>query len=388
MLRRSDRPTLSSNYVVATAAWLTAATLLMILTGAFWVYYESKIILSEQQQQARSQLAEGIGIAMTEGLAVKDFGLLESRLVQALSNPSLESALIVDPDGRALARVEINDEGLPSPIFDTRSIDLPEATKSPIAFEELGADGRVIAWQPVTAGTLLGWLSLRFAYDETELILAELGRKAFFLTLTITLVLLALFALILRRAYRVIVENEVQLRRANQSLKDAAEHDPLTRLPNRAALTNMLQTWLDEANRHKLGMAVVFLDLDGFKPLNDTHGHRFGDKVLIWVAQALKQSARQEDFIARYGGDEFIILLHEVSNMDEISPLLRRVLKRLTQTFEIDSIQARLGSSIGVAVYPLHGRSANELLVKADQAMYEAKAAGGNQWAVWTRLSS
>jgi diguanylate cyclase (GGDEF)-like protein len=233
----------------------------------------------------------------------------------------------------------------------------------------------------------LGWLSLRFAYDETELILAELGRKTFFLTLTITLVLLGLFALILRRAYRVIVENEVQLRRVNQSLKDAAEHDPLTRLPNRAALTNMLQTWLDEANRHKLGMAVVFLDLDGFKPLNDTHGHRFGDKVLIWVAQALKQSARQEDFIARYGGDEFIILLHEVSNMDEISPLLRRVLKRLTQTFEIDSIEARLGSSIGVAVYPLHGRSANELLVKADQAMYEAKAAGGNQWAVWTRLS-
>ncbi|MGA1728402.1 MAG: hypothetical protein ACO38U_09090, partial [Burkholderiaceae bacterium] len=105
MLRRSDRPNLSSNYVIETAAWLASVTLLMILTGAFWVYYESKIILSEQQQQARSQLAQGIGIAMTEGLAIKDFGLLESRLVQALSNPSLESALVVDPNGLALARV-------------------------------------------------------------------------------------------------------------------------------------------------------------------------------------------------------------------------------------------------------------------------------------------
>ncbi|MGA0984648.1 MAG: diguanylate cyclase domain-containing protein, partial [Burkholderiaceae bacterium] len=239
--------------------------------------------------------------------------------------------------------------------------------------------------QPISAGSLLGWLSLQFAYDETELILAELGRKVFFLTLTITLVMLALFGLILRRAHDVIIQNEIQLRRANQSLKDAAEHDPLTRLPNRAALMNMLQTWLDEASRQKLGMAVVFLDLDGFKPLNDNHGHRFGDKVLVWVAKALKQATRQEDFIARYGGDEFVILVHEVSNMDEIEPLLRRVLNRLTSRFEIDGIEAGLGSSLGVAVYPLHGRSPNELLIKADQAMYEAKTAGGNQWAVWTR---
>lgn len=385
MLRRGDRPNLSSNYVIETAAWLAAATLLMTLTGAFWIYYESKIILSEQQQQARSQLAQGIGIAMTEGLAVKDFGLLESRLVQALSNPSLESALVVDPNGLALARVELNDKGLPEPVFDTKSIDLPDITKSARAFEELGNDGRVIAWQPISAGSLLGWLSLQFAYDETELILAELGRKAFFLTLTITLVMLALFGLILRRAHGVIIQNEIQLRRANQSLKDAAEHDPLTRLPNRAALMNMLQTWLDEASRQKLGMAVVFLDLDGFKPLNDNHGHRFGDKVLVWVAKALKQATRQEDFIARYGGDEFVILVHEVSNIDEIEPLLRRVLNRLTSRFEIDGIEAGLGGSMGVAVYPLHGRSPNELLIKADQAMYEAKTAGGNQWAVWTR---
>lgn len=385
MLRRSDRPNLSSNYVIETAAWLAAATLVMIFLGALWVYHESKIILSEQQQEARSQLAQGIGIAMTEGLAVQDFGLLESRLVQALSNPSLESAFIVDPTGRTLAKVEINDQGLPTPAFDARLIALPNATSDLRAFEELGQDGRVIAWQPITAGSLLGWLSLQFAYDETELILAELGRKTFFLTLTITLIMLALFGIILRRTHTVIIQNEIQLRRANQSLRDAAEHDPLTRLPNRAALMNMLQTWLDEANRQKLGMAVVFLDLDGFKPLNDKYGHRFGDKVLVWVAQALKQSTRQEDFIARYGGDEFVILVHQVSNMDEIEPLLRRVLGRLTQSFEIDGIEAGLGGSMGVAVYPLHGRSPNELLIKADQAMYDAKTLGGNQWAVWTR---
>lgn len=385
MLRRSDRPNLSSNYVIETAAWLAAATLVMIFLGALWVYHESKIILSEQQQEARSQLAQGIGIAMTEGLAVQDFGLLESRLVQALSNPSLESAFIVDPTGRTLAKVEINNQGLPTPAFDARLITLPNATSDLRAFEELGQDGRVIAWQPITAGSLLGWLSLQFAYDETELILAELGRKTFFLTLTITLVMLALFGIILRRAHTVIIQNEIQLRRANQSLRDAAEHDPLTRLPNRAALMNMLQTWLDEANRQKLGMAVVFLDLDGFKPLNDKYGHRFGDKVLVWVAQALKQSTRQEDFIARYGGDEFVILVHQVSNMDEIEPLLRRVLGRLTQSFEIDGIEAGLGGSMGVAVCPQHGRSPNELLIKADQAMYDAKTLGGNQWAVWTR---
>lgn len=385
MLRRSDRPNLSSNYVIETAAWLAAATLVMIFLGALWVYHESKIILSEQQQEARSQLAQGIGIAMTEGLAVQDFGLLESRLVQALSNPSLESAFIVDPTGRTLAKVEINNQGLPTPAFDARLIMLPNATSDLRAFEELSQDGRVIAWQPITAGSLLGWLSLQFAYDETELILAELGRKTFFLTLTITLVMLALFGIILRRTHTVIIQNEIQLRRANQSLRDAAEHDPLTRLPNRAALMNMLQTWLDEANRQKLGMAVVFLDLDGFKPLNDKYGHRFGDKVLVWVAQALKQSTRQEDFIARYGGDEFVILVHQISNMDEIEPLLRRVLGRLTQSFEIDGIEAGLGGSMGVAVYPLHGHSPNELLIKADQAMYDAKTLGGNQWAVWTR---
>jgi diguanylate cyclase (GGDEF)-like protein len=385
VLRRSDRPKLSSHYVLETAAWLAGVTLMMILTGALWVYHESKIILSEQQEQVRNQLAQGIGIAMVEGLAVKDFGLLESRLIQALSNPSLESAVILDPSGATLARVEINSEGIPGPVFDAQRVDLPEASKNRLAFEEHGKDGQVIAWQPISAGTLLGWLSLQFAYDETELILAELGRKTFFLTLTITLVMLGLFGLILRRTHQVIIQNELQLRRANQSLRDAAEHDPLTRLPNRAALMNMMQTWLDEANRQRLGMAVVFLDLDGFKPLNDAYGHRFGDKVLAWVAQALKQATRQEDFIARYGGDEFVILVNQVSNMDEIEPLLRRGLGRLTQAFEIDGIEASLGGSLGVAVYPMHGRSPNELLIRADQAMYEAKAAGGNQWAVWTR---
>jgi diguanylate cyclase (GGDEF)-like protein len=385
VLRRSDRPNLSSNYVLETAAWLAGVTLFLILTGALWVYHESKIILSEQQQQVRSQLTQGIGIAMVEALAVKDFGLLESRLVQALSNPSLESAVIVDPSGATLAHVAINDEGIPGPVFETRRVVLPDATLRLLAFEEPGGNGQVVAWQPISAGTVLGWLSLKFAYDETELILAELGRKTFFLTLTITLVMLGLFGLILRRTHQVIVQNELQLRRANQSLRDAAEHDPLTRLPNRAALMNMLQTWLDEANRQKLGMAVVFLDLDGFKPLNDQHGHRFGDKVLAWVAQALKQATRQEDFVARYGGDEFVILVNQVSNMDEIEPLLRRVLGRLSQAFEIDGVEAGLGGSFGVAVYPTHGRSPNELLIRADQAMYEAKAAGGNQWAVWAR---
>jgi diguanylate cyclase (GGDEF)-like protein/PAS domain S-box-containing protein len=154
-----------------------------------------------------------------------------------------------------------------------------------------------------------------------------------------------------------------------------AHHDPLTGLPNRALLMDRLKTGLQEAERRGCRLALLFLDLDGFKPVNDTHGHAMGDELLRTISERMRGQLRETDTVARIGGDEFAVLLPGVSNPEEIAQLRQRLVRAVAAPYSTDETTIRVGVSIGCATYPEDGAEAEALLALADQAMYADKRA-------------
>jgi diguanylate cyclase (GGDEF)-like protein/PAS domain S-box-containing protein len=173
-----------------------------------------------------------------------------------------------------------------------------------------------------------------------------------------------------------LVEDVSSRVRAAEQLRHNSLHDFLTGLPNRAALTESLTTSLSRAARTHAPVALLFIDLDGFKSVNDNFGHAAGDEVLREVAVRLKIAVRETDTVGRLGGDEFVVLLD--TEVDESTPKIvcDRIFNVLEPLFKFANGQARIGASIGVALHPPLESQADELLRRADAAMYEAKRAG------------
>lgn len=169
---------------------------------------------------------------------------------------------------------------------------------------------------------------------------------------------------------------EQQLHQVTQDEEDArhaAFHDPLTGLPNRALFDNLLEHGLSQAKRHRWTLAVMFLDLDGFKQINDVHGHDAGDTVLKTVAERLKQSTREDDTVSRYGGDEFLYLLMEIRDVKDIIQIAEKILRAIQVPCQLDVGEIIIKTSIGISVYPKNGNTVLALVNSADKAMYEAK---------------
>jgi diguanylate cyclase (GGDEF)-like protein len=167
------------------------------------------------------------------------------------------------------------------------------------------------------------------------------------------------------------------LAEANEELMHQALHDNLTQLANRSLLEDRLEQMLHKAARERGRFALMFLDLDGFKAINDSLGHHIGDLLLIEVAQRLRGNIRGQDTVARLGGDEFIVLI-EVDEPEDAAPVADKLVSLINQRFRIDTHDLGVSTSIGIAVYPENGRTSHELLVNADAAMYHAKSAGRN----------
>jgi len=166
--------------------------------------------------------------------------------------------------------------------------------------------------------------------------------------------------------------------------KDAAEHaylathDPLTGLSNRLLLNDRLEHAIDHAKRFEKCIAVIFCDLDNFKPINDTHGHATGDSVLIQVAERLRSVLRKEDTVCRYGGDEFLILIEDLSEFETLDTVVQKI-GTISQTpVHVGKQGLHIQMSIGVAIYPSDAQDADSLLDLADKAMYRAKNSGKN----------
>lgn len=171
-----------------------------------------------------------------------------------------------------------------------------------------------------------------------------------------------------------------QVRAMAQHMSHLAQHDYLTGLPNRMLLDDRLSQAISYAKRHGTEIAVLFLDLDKFKHINDSLGHLAGDKLLESVAQRLVGQVRQSDTVSRQGGDEFVILLHEELHAEHAAIAAEKIIKSLVQPHYIDKHELHITTSIGISLYPMDGNDADTLVKNADTAMYYAKKKGRNNY--------
>ena len=171
---------------------------------------------------------------------------------------------------------------------------------------------------------------------------------------------------------------------AESELARLAHYDALTGIPNRLLFNDRLDRALQRADRGDSPFALLYVDLDGFKNVNATHGHDVGDKLVQGIAERLNQCIRRTDSVARIGGDEFTVLLEKINSTNDTVMVAQKIIDVITEPFNIDGQQLRVGSSIGIAVYPEAGTDAKTLLKHADMAMYEAKAMQGSTYRFFT----
>ncbi len=179
------------------------------------------------------------------------------------------------------------------------------------------------------------------------------------------------------------------IKQSEERLQHLAHHDALTNLPNRLLLKDRLEHAIDHAHRNGHNVAVLFLDLDHFKSINDSLGHPVGDRVLQDVAERLVSCVRQDDTVARLGGDEFVVLLEQVGGVNHASTVAQKILNLFADPVMVDEHEISISSSIGVSLYPRDGDDVDSLLKHADAAMYRAKEKGRNTSQFYTQeLSS
>lgn len=162
-----------------------------------------------------------------------------------------------------------------------------------------------------------------------------------------------------------------------------ALHDALTDLPNRVLFQDVQHRAISHARHMQRMLAILYLDLDGFKQVNDSCGHAIGDQLLIAVAERLRSAMRQADTVARFGGDEFAILLTDIEKVEHAEAIAEKLLGIFAYPFVLRGQQFNIGASIGITIYPIDGEDPETLLNKADQAMYAAKRDGGHRYRLY-----
>ncbi len=173
---------------------------------------------------------------------------------------------------------------------------------------------------------------------------------------------------------------EEKLEEALEKVSKLANHDPLTGLPNLRLARERLLSAISLSKRKGWMAAIMFIDLDGFKEVNDSHGHDIGDKVLQVVAERLVESLREADTVARIGGDEFLVIQTEVPHRFAAANVAEKIVKNISSPLFVDNIEINIGASIGIAVYPENGQESRVLMKKADDAMYYTKRIGKNNY--------
>ncbi|MEE9397590.1 MAG: diguanylate cyclase, partial [Methylococcales bacterium] len=173
-------------------------------------------------------------------------------------------------------------------------------------------------------------------------------------------------------------------KKVEEHLRIQANYDPLTRLPNRALYMERLAQAIKHAQRNKLSLSVLLIDLDNFKIINDTMGHHIGDVLLVEAAKRLKDCIRDEDTVARLGGDEFLLILLEISEQESAALVAQKLLNELAKPFTLSNGTYHISASIGITLFPRDSQGIDELIKNADVSMYQAKKKGRNRFEFFT----
>lgn len=337
-----------------------------------------------QITQERREVALGKGLALAIGdlIATRGYAELETNLQQIMGNESIQSVAVADMSGNVLALLERkpgSDRAIPN--FSVSKIDPPEIGSAPYRTDKLINSN--VLWYKVDFGIPLGWIRMESSKLINDELLENLRRN---ILLSVFVLFLGLFIssmLLVYQAKRKAQRAELKLIRQNENLEDVAYLDTLTKLPNRLSLERLLEAAIDQSKESGQMLAICFLDLDGFKAVNDQLGHQAGDRLLIAAAGRMKKAIRETDSAIRLAGDEFVLLLGDLKDLHELDASMRRILELIAAPFMIDEQRVSISASIGVSVYPNDTGSINDLMDHADTAMYEAKNKGKNAWVLY-----
>lgn len=349
---------------------------MLVAAGALWIIQNNSAMVDQYQLRDGNLIAEGLANAVAPELVSKDYGALEGRLLQTASDPNVRAALVIDPQGQVLGYVRGSSPDTPAhAVFDLQKIPPPHTDHM---LAETHPEFLSI-WHIVKVGIGVGWVRVDIATNYYAQNMDKIKREIWGLGLAVTAAGLFLLGAAIFRSHKLLYQHETEVENHQHFLEDKAYYDALTQLPNRSLLFDRLVQAIARNARNQRVLAVCFLDLDNFKPINDTFGHDTGDRVLIEVARRLQASVRGDDTVARLGGDEFVVLLGEMDNAQEAELAVDRLLLSLSEPLITGGKQINMQASIGYALYPDDSRDRESLLNLSDHAMYQAKSSGGNR---------
>lgn len=362
--------------------WASLATLFALLIVGIWSYQQTNQLVHQAQERTGTALANGLASAVEENLIIRNFAQLEVQLLQFMANEQLQAAVVTDAQGVILSEVHRDPAtGNAKVIYSNSGKTLPGLKST----RTLDTNTLEIV-QPSGSTSNVGWIKLQITITSDTALLEGIHQQLSLILGLSAIIMLVIVGFSLRNTYSRVRTSQNEMEALNDSLHTAAFFDALTQLPNRHLLKDRLQQALALAARSHNQVAICYLDLDGFKAINDNYGHQAGDTLLIEVAKRLTLSLRQHDTVARVGGDEFVLLITELHAPADCHVLLDRLLIDLTQPIDIgDGHWVTLTASIGVSLSHTHGVDPTTLLLLADQAMYKSKTNGKNQWQVYTK---
>ena len=361
------------------SAWSVSLSFIAILLSSVWTYYSVIQIYNSTYLKKAEQLARGAGLAIGDKLLSKDYTELESILKRLFLNKDLDLAVVADLNGKRVLTLKREKDTEPQLFFELSQLSIDKNIDIETRIDGNIGD-KIKVLQKIDPGIPIGWLYLELSNTTEELILQKL-KTNILLVATPLFIVIVIISLFLNKNLKTKVDkNEQLIKKEKNFWNSRAIEDPLTKLPNRLLLHNDLRSALAEANRMNSHVGIIFFDLDGFKQVNDQHGHQTGDLLLAEVAKRLVEYVRPGDKVIRYGGDEFIIIFNNLESRLELEGLIERLSEQINSPFDINGQTLNIRASIGVTFYPLDGSNDPEVLIShADEAMYVAKKLGKNQ---------
>ena len=361
------------------SAWSVSLSFIAILLSSVWTYYSVIQIYNSTYLKKAEQLARGAGLAIGDKLLSKDYTELESILRRLFLNKDLDLAVVADLNGKRVLALKREKDAEPQLFFELTQLSIDKNIDI-----ETRVDGnigdKIKVLQKIDPGIPIGWLYLELSNTTEELILQKLKTNILLVAIPLFIVIVIISFFINKNIKNKVDKNEQLINKEKNFWNSRAIEDPLTKLPNRLLLHNDLRSALAEANRMNSHVGIIFFDLDGFKQVNDQHGHQTGDLLLAEVAKRLVEYVRPGDKVIRYGGDEFIIIFNNLESRLELEGLIERLSEQINSPFDINGQTLNIRASIGVTFYPLDGSNDPEVLIShADEAMYVAKKLGKNQ---------
>lgn len=342
--------------------------ILVLCAGSYYLYTQVNSHMRTMQNNAIQAMTDGTVAGLSNMIITRDYILLQETLRQSMDNRNIDNLVVTDTKGKILSEM-VRKNDVAEPVFTDEVLEVPTAnTQSTLVIK--GHD-RTTIWQKIDSRYLVGWLRIQINSSQYDHIVDNLTYNL----IGIIVIMILFMGLLVSYQFHVAYG---QFNQYETGLLDAVHTDPLTKLPNRLVLDSALLKSMQGAVVNNSSFAVAFVDLDGFKQINDTLGHDQGDSLLIEVAARFKKMLRDNDTIIRMGGDEFVLILNDIVHKD-LNKLLGRIVNRINEPYYLNGIKADIGISIGVTEYQVAHSTLTSLIKQADKAMYHAKRSGKNR---------